>query len=178
MSRTDFCRTMASGAVVASLLTGCGPRYIQLGDSSRPAYTREAGKNLRQQTIGGKEIDLSRLKTHADKWLGTPYLWGGEGNGGIDCSAFTQNVWKTGFDFNLPRTAALQSSVGIRVFKYGIMPGDLVFFGETESAIDHVGIYMGNNEFINATSSEGVKYSNLDETFWRGKYQFAKRLVY
>lgn len=53
---------------------------------------------------------------------------------------------------------------------------DPVFFGTELDSVDHVGIYMGENQFINATTSQGVKYLSLDESFWRQKYLFAKRL--
>ncbi len=97
---------------------------------------------------------------------------------GIDCSAFTQSVWRRTFGIELPRVAKQQVSLGIPVFKFGLRPGDLIFFGvnSDSASIDHVGIYMGNNQFINATSSSGVKYSNLDETFWLSKYQCARRI--
>lgn len=174
--RKGCCQILRIGGLACGLL-GCGPKYVQLGNG-RPAYTRAEGRNLRQQLMGGKEIDYTGLKRTADIYLGVPYLWGGETMGGIDCSAFTQQVWKKSFGINLPRTAALQSQQGVRIFKYGIMPGDLLFFGPAEDSIEHVGIYMGNDMFINATTSSGVKYSNLDEVYWRLRYQFAKRLVY
>lgn len=145
---------------------------------NRPAYTREEGRNLRAQLIASREIDRTILKSVADTYLGVPYLWGGQTMDGIDCSAFTQQVVRKALQVELPRVAVQQSAVGVRVLKFGLQPGDLLFFGETPEAIDHVGIYMGDGMFINATSSSGVKYSNIDETFWLNKYQFARRLVY
>jgi cell wall-associated NlpC family hydrolase len=168
---------LLGAAMLASILSACGPRYVRYGNG-RPAYTRAEGNNLRLQLVASKDVDPQQIKKVADQYLGVPYLWGGESMDGIDCSAFTQQVWKKSFELNLPRTAAQQSGLGVRVFKYGLMPGDLVFFGTAEDTIDHVGIYMGNNQFINATTSSGVKYSNLDEQFWRSKYQFAKRTIF
>lgn len=174
--RIQSSRIAFATATGAFLLAGCGPKYVQLGEN-RPAYTRDGGKNLGAQMIGHHEVDITPLKTVADTYLGVPYLWGGETMTGIDCSAFTRSVWQRTFGIVLPRVAKQQSQLGIPVFKFGLQPGDLVFFGETpdSASIDHVGIYMGKNQFINATSSSGVKYSSLDESFWVGKYQFARR---
>ncbi|MCB9495722.1 MAG: C40 family peptidase [Fibrobacteria bacterium] len=158
-------------------LAGCGPKFVQLAEN-RPAYSRAEGRNLRAALVSGKEIDRSILKSVADTYLGVPYLWGGQTMEGIDCSAFTQQVVKKALSVDLPRVAVQQSGVGVKVFKFALQPGDLLFFGETPEAIDHVGIYMGEGLFINATSSSGVKYSNIDETYWLNKYQFARRLVF
>ena len=158
------------------LLVGCGPKFIQLGEN-RPAYTRDGGRNLGAQMISNHDVDITPLKSVADTYLGVPYVWGGETMTGIDCSAFTRSVWQRTFGIPLPRVAKQQSQLGIPVFKFGLQPGDLVFFGDSpdSAAIEHVGIYMGKNQFINATSSSGVKYSSLDESYWVGKYQFARR---
>ena len=116
------------------------------------------------------------LKRVADAYLGIPYQLGGEGPSGIDCSAFSQQVFRKACGLDLPRKAAWQGALGVPVFKFGLLPGDLVFFGDSPGNIEHVGIYMENGLFINATTSSGVKYSSLDEAYWTGKYQFARRL--
>lgn len=173
MRQSRIALATAAGAL---LVAGCGPKFVQLGEN-RPAYTREGGRNLGANLVTNHEVDITPLKAVADTYLGVPYVWGGESMTGIDCSAFTRSVWQRTFGIALPRVAKQQSQLGIPVFKFGLQPGDLVFFGETpdSASIDHVGIYMGKNQFINATSSSGVKYSSLDESFWVGKYQFAKR---
>lgn len=156
------------------ITTGCGPTYIRHGE--RPGYSREEGNNTWAELVVARPIDRTRLKDTANIYLGTPYLFGGNGPDSIDCSAFTQQVFKRAYGLELPRKAAWQSELGVSVFRYGLQPGDLVFFGTQLDSVDHVGIYMGDNQFINATTSQGVKYSSLDEMFWRQKYLFAKRL--
>jgi len=116
------------------------------------------------------------LEKRVEEFLGIPYVWGGNNSDGLDCSAFVKQVYEI-YGFDLPRTSALQSKLGIEIPREALLPGDLVFFGETDNnSVTHVGIYMGGNKFANATNSEGVKYSSLDEPYFFSKYLFAKRL--
>jgi cell wall-associated NlpC family hydrolase len=116
----------------------------------------------------------AELEERIEKFLGTPYLLGGNSKDGMDCSAFVKQIYAI-YGVDLPRTSVLQSKLGIKVPRHALLPGDLVFFGEADS-VTHVGIYMGGNKFANATTSQGVKYSSLDEPFFYSKYLFARRL--
>jgi len=116
------------------------------------------------------------LEKRIEEFLGIPYVWGGNNSDGLDCSAFVKQVYEI-YGFDLPRTSVLQSKLGIEIPREALLPGDLVFFGEMDNnLVTHVGIYMGGNKFANATNSEGVKYSSLDEPYFFSKYLFAKRL--
>lgn len=101
-----------------------------------------------------------KLLNEADKWMGTRYCYGGEDENCVDCSGFVQNVFaKVGV--NLPRTAQLQYNYTLRVQRNEIEPGDLIFF-EKRGTVNHVGIYLGNSEFIHASTTGGVVHDNLD----------------
>jgi hypothetical protein len=116
------------------------------------------------------------LESRIEEFLGTPYLWGGDTKEGMDCSAFVMQVYII-YGIELPRTSVLQSRLGIEIPRSALLPGDLVFFGEIErDSVTHVGIYMGNNKFANATTSQGVKYSDLDEPYFAERYLFARRI--
>jgi cell wall-associated NlpC family hydrolase len=118
----------------------------------------------------------TELERRIEQFLGVPYVFGGNDGDGMDCSAFVKQVYEI-YGFDLPRTSVLQSKLGIKIPRNALLPGDLVFFGETgKDSVTHVGIYMGGSKFANATNSEGVKYSSLDEPFFFSKYLFAKRL--
>ena len=118
----------------------------------------------------------AELEKRIEEFLGIPYVWGGNNSDGLDCSAFVKQVYEI-YGFDLPRTSVLQSKLGIEIPREALLPGDLVFFGEMDNnSVTHVGIYMGGNKFANATNSEGVKYSSLDEPYFFSKYLFAKRL--
>jgi len=120
----------------------------------------------------------SELEMRIESFLGAPYLWGGNDRNGIDCSGLVKQVYDV-YGIELPRTSAMQSEYGIKVPKHALLPGDLVFFGETKNdSVTHVGIYMGNNKFASATASQKVKYSDLNDALWLSTYLFAKRLKF
>lgn len=96
------------------------------------------------------------------KYLGVKYVWGGEDPSGFDCSGLTMYCYKKATGKNLTHFARTQYSEGTKIAKSALMPGDLVFFGETVAGIHHVGIYMGNDKFIHAPhTGDVVKISTL-----------------
>lgn len=115
-----------------------------------------------------------RLKKYLSSWKGVKYRRGGTSERGIDCSALTQLTYKTIYGVQLPRTVAGQSKKGVRVDKSSLLPGDLVFF-KTGLRSRHVGIYIGDNQFIHASRSKGVISSSLNNSYWRRKFWQAKR---
>jgi len=111
----------------------------------------------------------------ATAFLGAPYRLGGISLRGLDCSAFVKKIYDL-FDVSLPRTAREQASVGMRIAKAELIEGDLVFFN-TRRAFGHVGIYIGNNEFVHASSlQKGVRISSLDEPYFNKRFVKAVRL--
>ncbi|MEO3944430.1 NlpC/P60 family protein [Gorillibacterium sp. CAU 1737] len=115
------------------------------------------------------------LVTNSQKYLGIPYMWGGNTTSGFDCSGFVQfllNQQKV----SVPRTAdGMRQSTGTSVF--APTPGDLVFFSDSQKApASHVGIYLGNGKFISATNSKGVQITPLTSGYWGNRYFTAKRV--
>jgi cell wall-associated NlpC family hydrolase len=99
------------------------------------------------------------------------------GRAGIDCSAFTREVYAKSFGVELPRTANLQSRLGETIRKDELQFGDLVFFKTAKYApVTHVGIYIGEGLFANAASSKGVSLASLDSKYWSKRYLNGKRL--
>jgi cell wall-associated NlpC family hydrolase len=110
-------------------------------------------------------------------WMGTRYVFGGVGRAGIDCSAFTREIYAKTFGIELPRTANLQHRLGESVRKQELQFGDLVFFQTARYApVTHVGIYIGEGLFANAASSKGVSLASLDSKYWSKRYLGGKRL--
>jgi peptidoglycan endopeptidase LytE len=105
-------------------------------------------------------------------FLGAPYRLGGSTLKGLDCSAFVKKIYEV-FNIHLPRTAGEQSRIGKRVGKDELEEGDLVFFKtQTRRAHNaHVGIYIGNNQFVHASSrNREVKVDNLDTPYFSSRF--------
>lgn len=115
------------------------------------------------------------LLEQVDEWYGTRYLYGGTGKNGIDCSAFTQAVYLGAFGMSIPRTAAEQFRVSHIISATDLREGDLVFFNTT-GGISHVGVYLTNHKFAHASSSGGVKVSDLFESYYIRRYLGAGRI--
>lgn len=109
------------------------------------------------------------LWSFIDNWWGTPYRYGGESRNGIDCSAFVQALYSIVFGIStLPRTAQQQYSDSRKIKRIkNLKPGDLVFFRIHSRHISHVGVYLQNNKFVNASSSSGVTISDLTDHYWK-----------
>ena len=111
----------------------------------------------------------------ATAFLGAPYRWGGASLRGLDCSAFVKKIYEL-FDVSLPRTAREQAHVGTTIAREDMIEGDLVFFN-TKRSFGHVGIYIGNNEFVHASSGNRiVKIDNLNESYFNKRFVKAVRL--
>ncbi|MGL5641936.1 MAG: SH3 domain-containing protein [Paraclostridium sp.] len=110
--------------------------------------------------------------------LGKPYVWGAEGPNSFDCSGFTQYIFKNAASVNLPRVSRDQSKFGQAVSKSNLQKGDLIFFDtDKDGSVNHVGVYMGNNEFIHASSGgKKVVVSQLN-SFYNSAYTNARRVL-
>ncbi|MBU2951689.1 C40 family peptidase [Tamlana agarivorans] len=125
-------------------------------------------------------IQNIKLYTFINDWMDTKYLLGGETKDGIDCSSFSQLLYIEVYDKYIERTAHKQfESDYINKFrgKEFLEEGDLLFFHrEGEQVISHVGVYLANNKFINATSYKGttgvsgVKICDITNPFWEKRY--------
>lgn len=117
----------------------------------------------------------SELVNYAYKFLGKPYVYGAAGPNAFDCSGLTQYVYNR-FGIDLSRTTYSQVNQGVKVDKSNLIAGDLVFFN-TEGSISHVGIYIGNGEFIHAPrTGKPVMVSSLDDGYYAQKYATARRI--
>jgi cell wall-associated NlpC family hydrolase len=117
----------------------------------------------------------SSLTAHAMRFLGVPYSFGGTSAYGFDCSGYVQHVFAL-MGRSLPRTADAQYDAG-KSFAGAPRAGDLVFFHTYERGVSHVGIALGNDRFVHASSSHGVMISSLHDSYWGPRYLGAKRVV-
>jgi lipoprotein Spr len=125
-------------------------------------------------------ISNERLYSFIDKWLNTPYKWGGVDEKGIDCSAFLQRLLSEVYAINIPRTSVQQFFTNrIEPFSSAryLSEGDLIFFRTMENKlISHVGLYLHNNMFVNSSSSKGVSIASLNDPYWKKRFVAAGRV--
>src|SRR5690625_429105 len=105
--------------------------------------------------------------------MGTPYVWGGTSREGFDCSGFVQFAYESA-DITIPRTVSDIWNFGQPVSNPSV--GDLVFFETYKPGPSHMGIYLGNNQFIHAGESSGVSVANMNDSYWQQRYLGAKRI--
>lgn len=158
---------------------------IELGAPEKPKVTKKVespdtddpkadGKSLLSDKEKARATRRSRLTKEALSFRGTPYIWGGEGRGGFDCSGFTQFIYgKRGV--TIPRTAKQQFGAGTPVARNDLKKGDLVFFN-TRGPISHVGMYIGNGKFVHAANRRrGVTVDSLGSAYYSKRYAGARR---
>ena len=121
-----------------------------------------------------------QIVEYAKQYLGCPYVYGGAGPKTFDCSGFTMYIYSN-FGYSLSHSATAQSKLGTYIEKENLQPGDLVFFldYETMDGIGHCGIYIGDGNFIHASSGTGycVKISTLTSGSYLNRYATARRLI-
>ena len=117
----------------------------------------------------------NKLFAAFNNWAGTKYRLGGTGRSGIDCSALTREVFREVFGYELTRVSVDQVKKGRKVERSELKPGDLLYF-TPENRINHVAVYIGNSLFINASSSQGVVLSSLNNTYWNKYYKYGVRV--
>lgn len=130
------------------------------------------GQKLNIQGDTTRPSNMDDLITTAKQNIGIPYQWGGDyPSQGFDCSGFLHYVFKKN-DINIPRTTASIYYDGTSVSQP--KRGDIVFFETYKKGPSHAGIYLGNNQFIHASSSKGITISSLSNPYWSPRYIGAK----
>ncbi|MDU6984979.1 MAG: C40 family peptidase, partial [Terrisporobacter othiniensis] len=122
----------------------------------------------------------SKVISLAKTLLGKPYVWGAQGPSSFDCSGFTYYVFKNSVNVTIPRVSKDQSKYGTSVSKSNLKVGDLIFFdtnGSNDGNVSHVGIYMGNNEFIHASSSKKKVVISQMSSYYNGAFVNARRVL-
>ena len=122
-------------------------------------------------------LNGDRLTTTALQLVGTPYRWGGDSPRGFDCSGFTRFVFAQ-HGISLPRLAKEQYRQGDSVGSEDLQPGDLVFFTTIAPGASHVGLAIGEDEFVHAPNERGeVRVERLSQRYWSRRYLGAKRVA-
>ncbi|MEW5762568.1 MAG: C40 family peptidase [Bacillota bacterium] len=168
---------LTMGCELGLLETSAGRYRVKLPEGSGwvPA---EAGRVLPVDARPPRGTRADVIRT-AQRFLGTPYVWGGTTALGIDCSGFTYRVYQVN-GIRLPRDADRQFDAPRARPVDKPAPGDLVFFSGSHAGlhgVSHVGIYLGAGEFIHASSGRGVVVNRLDDPYYRDHYLGARSFL-
>ncbi|WJT08491.1 C40 family peptidase [Vibrio harveyi] len=150
--------------IISVLLSAC---------SSGPDPETQVNASLPVNQLLSGNQDLYQFY---NEWEGTPYRLGGTKKSGIDCSAFVQKAFVEAYKMSLPRTTRQQSKQGVEMSWSDAQQGDLVFF-KTKRSTYHVGIYLGNKQFMHASTSKGVIISRIDNPYWASKFWQVRRVT-
>lgn len=122
--------------------------------------------------------DQTDLWSVAQTWLDVPYRYAGADRQGIDCSALVYQIYREVYKIELPRTARAQWQGGKFIRQPWLQVGDLLFFREERGAFqDHVGLYLGDDQFIHASVRAGVVISKLSSTYYQHLFVGARRYL-
>ena len=163
--------TKATPKSTPKATTKATPKPTPKPSPKAPASTPAASSNKEPSQ---KALEIINT---AKSYMGVPYVWGGSTPDGFDCSGFIQYVFdKNGI--SLPRVTADQYKAGTSISKSDLIPGDLIFFETYKAGPSHVGIYLGNNQFIHASSGKGeVTISNYTSTYYTEHYIGCIRVI-
>lgn len=139
-------------------------------------------RNSRQvasrSSISRRASSLSLLVQNAHKTLGKPYVGGGTGKEGYDCSGLTYSLYLNTLNIKLNRSSRDQVKNGVEVSKSELIPGDLIFFRTSGEGIGHVGLYIGDNNMIHASSGSGkVVITDIDSKYYKQRYVTSRRII-
>ena len=139
--------------------------------------TTSVSSSANMASYSGLSAKRTAVLDYAAKFLGVPYVYGGSTPSGFDCSGFTSYVYKNTV-CSIERVAQAQFDTTTRVSRDELLPGDLVFFGSSAYSISHVGIYVGDGQFIHAPhTGDVVKYDSLSGSY-ATRFQGGGRVIF
>jgi cell wall-associated NlpC family hydrolase len=165
------------------LVVPAAPAPAHAPDSPGPASVRETGPvqgrlpapALSRGGLSATRTGFSaRVAALAMSFVGRPYAWSGFGPNGFDCSGLVARVYAAAGRL-LPHSSFGQYAVGAAVSRDALAQGDLVFFRTYNAGPSHVGIYVGNQQFVHASYSRGVIVSSINEPYYLDRYLGARR---
>jgi len=169
-----FARPQGPGLQKARPVEIKAPPESKRPDKAKPVEHPDRSPSKKAST-GERDMGAIAART-AERFVGIPYRWGGENVvDGMDCSGFVRAVYNL-CGLSIPRTSRDQFKAGESVPKEDLQDGDLVFFGSSEDAINHVGIYVGSGRFVHAPRrGEEIRVTSVDESYFEKRYVGARR---
>lgn len=173
--------SLSKGTKVEVISTTNGWSKINYNGSIGYVSSQYLSSSSTDSSTSTTSSSVNKVISLAKSLLGKSYVWGAQGPSTFDCSGFTYYVFKNAANITLPRVSQDQSTYGTYVSKSNLKAGDLIFFdtvGPNNGAVTHVGIYIGNGQFIHAASGQGkVVINNLNSTYYVNAYVNARRVL-
>jgi len=169
------CSTFAGQALAQSNIKPMELAFLDLKPDTNALSDFSNGERFLQGKRASPSM-LDAITFEFQQWRGTPYRLGGTDERGIDCSALVREIFSKGLQIDLPRSSGEQLREGEPINKAELKIGDLVFFNSGRTG-RHVGIYLGDNRFVHASSLLGVTISSLEENYWKKRYITARRIA-
>lgn len=144
--------------------------------ASAPELETAEQRSLAEAKINEGKRHNKSLYSFIEEWYGTPYLFGGTNHFGIDCSAFTRQLYNDVYNMSIVRTSTEQFSQVEKIGPDELKEGDLVFFKIHSHKISHVGVYLYDGKFVHASVSQGVVISDLSDAYWTRYYAGCGRM--
>jgi cell wall-associated NlpC family hydrolase len=144
-----------------------------------PARSQEYPAQARDFAETAPSTKLSVVLEKAETMIGVPYSWGGNTPAqGLDCSGFVRYVYAKAAGIVLPRVSSQISRQGVAIAQTDLHPGDLVFFNTTRGTATHVGIYVGEDQFIHAPKKGAfIRIESMKSAYWTRRYYGARRVA-
>ncbi|CAL1329098.1 bifunctional murein DD-endopeptidase/murein LD-carboxypeptidase [Candidatus Providencia siddallii] len=184
----NFCLNIIILIIIALTLISCS----NLKDLKKLKNTENFSKNYINNNIYNNSITQisqddfeqliqlinakSKIMKQYNNWKNVIYKLGGTTKKGIDCSSFVQQTFFEQFGIQLPRTTSEQEFSGKSVKRKSLKIGDIVLF-KINNTLKHVGIYIGDEKFIHASTSNGVIISKITNSYWNKKYYTGRRII-
>lgn len=171
---------MIAAGLSLTLLVGCGALVKTSAPPPGPWKSDIAIGGMLAPPAGmSPQQAISEITSRSVLLLGTPYRLGGSTPAeGLDCSGLIAHVMGEAFRVRFPRTSEEQALVGAPVSRHALLAGDLVFFNTTGRPNSHVGVYLGENRFVHAPTSQGVvRIESLTQDYWARRFEQARRLI-
>jgi cell wall-associated NlpC family hydrolase len=121
--------------------------------------------------------NIRNLFTNVKQYLGIRYRFGGDTPSGFDCSGFVRFMFNKELDVNLPHSSREMASMGAKIDRSELRPGDLVFFTNGKNRINHVGIFIGNDTFVHSSLSKGITRDTLNENYYNKRFATGVRIL-
>jgi lipoprotein Spr len=184
-----LCAGLLTAGCISSAVRFSAPKELPKERVSRPPSPSKQPPAPRDEDDFGALLDEpvetppaveqedSRLEKAVNGWIGTPYRYGGMSKTGVDCSGLVCMIFRELGEYGLPHSSEEMRKIGSPVPLSRLKKGDILFFSYHSKRVDHVGMYLGNNEFVHASSKWGVIRSSISDDYYRSRFIEARRIL-